>query len=712
VISKETITLVRDRTDLVAVLSESVPSLKRRGRRFIGLCPFHKEKTPSFNVNPDTGFYYCFGCKESGDVFTFMQRHEGYTFHEAVRALAERASILIEEEDRADRADYDRQKKQREDLYAVNQLAATFYEQMLREHPQRQLALDELARRGLEPKSDDGTSTVSPRRAQIEDVLQAFRIGYAPPAWDGLATFLKAQGVSPIAAESVGLLVPRPSRAAGAGDLGSRGSGHYDFFRHRLMFAVADVQGRVVAFSGRALGPMPGEEERDDGTSATRHGRNLAPPPPKYINSRESPIYTKGTVLFGLHQARHAVRQREEAIIVEGNFDVVSLHARGIDNVVGPLGTAFTPEQAKLLKRFASNVVLLFDSDAAGKKATRAAREPCRAAGLTARVATLPEGKDPDDFVRAKGPDALCEVLSRARGMLEHLIDIELDEEFAAADAQERVTRVERVAKLLAEEEDPVVRSMAKTYADQLAGRLDLHGLAPLRDESRSPEPFRALLQKVRRALATAQATPTAATDPSRARIRRRAPGSAFRAEIVGAILEFPALLDDHKVQPALELLEGPSALTIAAARKALVERVARGRPAADTQTANLQEAGSGPADPQERRPADPQERRPADPLGAATQEKALDSTVFLAQIPQAIQAFASARLAAPQHESIDDARASLFENAKKLSELILSQETSEIAREQHKAAGDWEQEAELAREALERVRRKHGVKK
>jgi DNA primase len=458
--------------------------------------------------------------------------------------------------------------------------------------------------------------------------------------WDALASFLKSQGVSPVAAESVGLLVPRSS-----------GSGHYDFFRHRLMFAVADVQGRIVAFSGRALGPMPGEEEREKD-------------PPKYINSRESPIYTKGTVLFGLHQARHAIRQREEAIVVEGNFDVVSLHARGIDNVVAPLGTAFTPEQAKLLKRFAANVVLLFDADNAGRKAAKAAAEPCEAAGLDARVAVLPEGKDPDDFVRVRGADALRGVTSQGVGLGEYLIETALDETFVAQDAHEKAQRVDDVNALLAKQSDPLVRSMWKAVADRLAGRLDLHGLAPLRDESRSPEPFRALLQKVRRALATAQTAPAAASDPRRARIRRRTPGAAFRAEIVGALLEFPALLDDPEVQPALELLEGPSALTVAAMRGSLTPT-----------------------------------------------KKGLDSTVFLAQIPSAIQAFASARLAAPQHETIEDARASLIENAKKLSELILSREASEIAREQHKAAGDWEQEAELAREALDRVRRKHGVK-
>src|SRR5437016_2435455 len=221
-IPPEVISAVRDRTNIVAVIQESVPSLKRRGRSFVGLCPFHQEKTGSFHVNPDRGFFHCFGCKESGSVIDFVMKEQGYTFPEAVRMLAERAGIPIEEE-RRERTEVDRAKKQKDDLFAANQLAATFYEQQLREHPLRSLALDELARRGIVP----GASPV------IDDALQAFRIGYAPAEWDGLTTFFKRQGISPVAGESVGLLVPRSS-----------GSGHYDRFRHRLMFAVVDPQGR------------------------------------------------------------------------------------------------------------------------------------------------------------------------------------------------------------------------------------------------------------------------------------------------------------------------------------------------------------------------------------------------------------------------------------------------------------------------------------
>ena len=620
-IAKETIQLVRDRTDIVAVVSERVPSLKRHGRRFTGLCPFHKEKTPSFSVNQESGLYYCFGCKESGDAFKFLERIDGMTFVEAVRWLADRAGVPIEEEQGPNKQEADRHKREREEQYSAMQIAAGWFERQLREHAHRQYALDEMAKRGLDPASE---------------AAQAFRLGYAPAAWDELAGFLKKQGVSPAVGETVGLLVPRSS-----------GSGYYDRFRHRLMFAVMDVQGRVVAFSGRALAPLPGEEPTPDKK------------PAKYINSPETPIYLKKNNLFGLWQARNAIRQAERAILVEGNFDVVSLHARGVQNVVAPLGTAFTEEQARLIRRFAGDVTILFDADDAGRKAARAARAPCMAAGLDARVAVLPGKTDPDEYVREKGPEALKELCARACGMLEYLIEIELDEAFHAADAHERADRVERVAKLLAEENDPLVRSMAKAHADRLAGRLDLVS---------SPDAFRALERKIRVALASSVPSGAVAERPRTARIAPKKPGQEERKAIVGAILDFPSLLDDPEVAPCLDVLEGASAQIVAG------------------MTGSLRINARG--------------------------EKALDNDVFLAQMPAAIQTFAAARLAAPAHETLQDARATLIDNAKKLRRSNLSREVIEIAREQERAGGDWDVEAERAREAQELARAKHGVGK
>jgi len=330
-ISPKTISAIRERVEIVSIISETV-KLTRKGRSYTGLCPFHREKTPSFSVNPEKGFFYCFGCKEKGTAFDFLMKVEGLSFPEAARRLADHAGIEIEETATdAERREADAARRAIDDLYAVNQLAAHWFERQLREHTAANLAWDELRRRGLAPAEG---GELEPR---VRDALQAFRVGYAPSSWDGLTQFFAQQGVSPVVATKVGLIAPRKNAA-----------GHYDWFRHRLMFAILDVRGRVVGFSGRIL-PDP-----ETGTVDKQN--------PKYINSPESPVYQKGQTLFGLYQARQAIRQEEEAILVEGNFDVVSLHARGVCNVVAPLGTAFTPAQAKLLHDSGLNVVVATDN--------------------------------------------------------------------------------------------------------------------------------------------------------------------------------------------------------------------------------------------------------------------------------------------------------------------------------------------------------------
>lgn len=647
-IPPETIALIRDRTNIVAVVQEAVPSLKKRGRSWVGLCPFHREKTPSFHVNPERGFFHCFGCKESGSAIDFVMKQDGYTFPEAVRMLAERCGIVIEEETRP-AAEVDRQRKAKDDLYSALSIAASFYEKMLREHPQREYALEELAKRGVLPSWAREGATPGPENALVDDTVQAFRIGYAPNEWDALARYLRDQGVSPQTAETVGLLAPR-----------SAGSGHYDRFRHRLMFAVLDTQGRPVAFSGRALREVPGAPDQKND------------PPPKYINSPESPIYTKGQLLFGLFQARHAIRQEERAILVEGNFDVVSLHARGVANVVAPLGTAFTEEQAKLLRRYAGEVVLCFDGDAAGRKATRLSREPCRVAGLTVRVARMPDGVDPDQLVRDKGPAAIAEAAGAAQGLLEFLIEDALDASFASADAYERAARVKDVVRLIAEEDDPLVHNMAKRYADRIAGRLDLVNLDEHRRGDTSPETFRALEHAVKKALAEAQARdaqrartrPKEPRGPDRARVESRPQGSAERAEIVGAFLDFPGLLFDPELEWALDLLTEAAALTIRAIRQSL-----------KTTTEG---------------------------------EKTLDTSAFLAQMPPAIQSFAVRRLAAPQLETAQAAKDAVLSNAAKLKRMLLEKESKELGQR----GGAWSEDDSVALQALsDLARQERGIK-
>jgi DNA primase len=627
-ISAETVRQVRERSDIIAVVKVVVPTLVKKGRRFLGLCPFHQEKTPSFNVNQERGQYYCFGCKESGSVIDFLMKAEGYSFPEAVRILAEQHGIPVEEDrEPRDRAEQDREKRFRDDLHAANALAAQFFVEQLREHPQAGYALRELQKRALVPAWSHGGP-----RTPVDAALDAFMVGYAPGDWDALAKYFQRNRIAPTLGEALGLLAPRKD-----------GSGHYDRFRHRLMFAVLDRHGKVVAFSGRALEALPDDE------------RAKNEPPPKYINSPESVVYVKGETLFGLFQAKAALRREASTIVVEGNFDVVSLHARGIENVVAPLGTAFTFEQSRLLRQYSQQCVLMFDGDAAGKKAVRASREPLAREEIGARVVTLGGGKDPDEIVRSEGGvERLREFVQNAKGMLEYLLEQALDEGFVAADAMERARRIDYVANLLASEQNSVVRSLAKSYADELAGRLDL---------VRSPEAFRALEAQVRKAL---DAEVRARPNPNANRARPREPGAAERMAMIGALFDYPELVLDPDVLDQLELLEGPAVPTIAALRRSL---------------------RTGPSG-----------------------EKSLDVSVLLAHLPTSIHAFAAARLAVPEHEALDQAKRHLMENANKLRKLNLARETSEIARKQASLGGDWEGSRSMAEEALRHARRRHGI--
>jgi DNA primase len=665
-ISPETIAAIRDRVEIVAIVSETV-KLTRKGRSYVGLCPFHKEKSPSFNVNAERGFFYCFGCKEKGTAFDFVMKAEGLTFPEAARRLAEHAGIPIEETTTpVEKREAEAAKRAIDDLYSVNQLAAHWFERQLREHPMSKVAWAELARRGLPASAPLASDGAKADDARADDALQAFRLGYAPPGWDALTLFLAQQGVSPMTAAKVGLIAPRKN-----------GPGHYDWFRNRLLFAIIDPQGRVVGFSGRVLpDPETGIVDKQS---------------PKYVNSPESPIYQKGQTLFGLYQARHAVRQQGEAIVVEGNFDVVSLHARGITNVVAPLGTAFTSAQAKLVRRYAPVLTLLFDGDAAGKKATREARETCRANGLDAKVAVLPGAKDPDDFVREQGADALRAAVKAARGILEHLIESLLDESFTRVDVHERASRVREIVQLISSEEDPTVRAMILAYSDGIAQRLGLPGAAS----------FRMLRDSVAHALAEANQRPVArksegapgeraastsshlsraeeesksaapANDvsPWRARSRDRRVEIGF--EMLGGILDFPDLLDDVDAEEALRELEGDAAL--AAAALAALQK-------------NGQKAG---------------------------QKFGQDVLEVLAQLPMPIHTFAAQRIAVPVHELREDAKRELVSNARKLKRLGLSRQKAHVVEALHRVErmGDRAAEDALLREMDRRAREKHGLK-
>ncbi len=409
---------IRSRIELADLVAGYLP-LRKAGTSLLARCPFHDEKTASFHVSRSKGVFYCFGCKASGDVFDFVQRMEGVSFPEALRMLGERVGVEVVSEVRDPQkiAEERRAKELGERLLHACEMAAAFYEQQLLTAERSELARDAIAARGISL-----------------ECAQKFRLGYAPAEWGALAEYFRSHKVSPSDAELAGLLQPRHT------------GGMYDRFRHRLMFPIYDRAGHVVGFSGRVL---PVTEDIEEGIVPENAG--------KYINSPETPVYKKSDLLYGLQVARHAMVKDAEAILVEGNFDVVAMHQHGFSNTVCPLGTAFTDTQAKLLRRFAETVTIVFDADDAGQRAVRASHSACAKAGLMARVLTLPKdrAKDPDELLRAPGgAEFLRDALGSAKSLVGWLIDYAAA--FAGDTVPERVAAFQPIAELLAEVREPI----------------------------------------------------------------------------------------------------------------------------------------------------------------------------------------------------------------------------------------------------------------
>ena len=492
-IADELIAEIRERTDIVTLIGEFV-ELKQRGANFVGLCPFHSEKSPSFNVRRDRQFFHCFGCQESGDAVAFLMRLEGLTFPQAARALAERAGVEIKEADDAEDAARRRERQLHERLCAVTEAAAAFYVEQLKQQSEDSVARRELATRCV------GVETAS-----------QFRLGYAPLSWDALTNYLTQKEHSLQDAETLGLIARRRT-----------GSGYYDRFRHRLMFPVTDLQGRVIAFSGRLLASAdtrPTEE-------------------PKYVNSPESPIYKKGALLFGLHHARVEIRRNGWAILCEGNFDLVALHQAGFRNAVAPLGTAFTDTQARLLRRFAQRVTLMFDADTAGRKAVSAALPLLRASELAARVAALPNGADPDSFLRAQGADALRRVVDSAPGIVEYLIDAA--SESVGNSAAERANAIAGLGPVVAAVGNPVE---VELYIQRIARRFSISELRVVKEQLR--QGVQAARQPQRQSSTATKLAPA----PRRVKLPE------LQSGLLGAFLDKPALFRSQYAENLKELL-------------------------------------------------------------------------------------------------------------------------------------------------------------
>ena len=376
--------------------------LRKRGNDLVGLCPFHAEKTPSFHVHPDRGFFKCFGCGTGGDLITFVQKLENASFGDAVRLLAAKAGIELEPEDpRKTRA-----RSEREAIYEANRVAAEYFARMLATE-RGAAARRYLEQRGVEPAT-----------------VERFRLGYAPDSWSGLVAELERNGVDLTIAAKAGLLKP-----------GQRG--YYDFYRDRLMVPTYSTTGEVIAFGGRALG---------DGE-------------PKYLNTSTTPVYVKGHHLYALNLARRAAQSDGTLIVVEGYLDCIALHQAGFENSVAALGTSFTAEQAAELRKYAEYVYLCFDGDAAGSgaatKAVDIASKAIENTGSSVRIALLPSGEDPDSFVRARGAAEFRRLLDDAKPAIAFKIDSEIEQLRAGFDSPARVApKAEALIRRLAAREE------------------------------------------------------------------------------------------------------------------------------------------------------------------------------------------------------------------------------------------------------------------
>jgi DNA primase len=369
--SQTTLEQIRAASDIVEVVGSYIP-LKRAGGNFVALCPFHREKSPSFNVNPHLQIFHCFGCHKGGDVFTFVKEYESVDFPEAVRRLAERARIPLEYELGAAEQ---QSRGLKEKLLEVHEQITQRWQNALANEASGQIARDYLARRGVSGEA-----------------IQIFRLGYAPDAWDDTVNWARSKGFESDLMEKAGLILHKEETDR-----------NYDRFRGRLMFPICDEQGRVVGFSGRVLA---GDEKTA-----------------KYVNSPETAIFTKSKIFFGLDKSKRALLDSQSAIVCEGQLDLIACFMAGVQNVVAPQGTAFTGDHARILKRYVEEVVLCFDSDVAGQNATVRSLDHLLASELAVRVAVIPAPDDPDSFIKTRGGEEFKKLIANAAGFYDYYLE-------------------------------------------------------------------------------------------------------------------------------------------------------------------------------------------------------------------------------------------------------------------------------------------------
>src|SRR5580698_8664697 len=414
--SQATLERIRAASDIVDIIGSYLP-LKRAGANFTALCPFHKEKSPSFNVNPHRQIFHCFGCHKGGDVFTFVREYENIGFMDAVRRLAERAKIPIEQ----DASPGEQQARHLKDqLLEIHDKIAQRWQSCLQNEAAGQVARDYLIKRGVG-----------------DEAIKLFRLGAAPETWDDTVNWAKSKNYDLALVEKTGLVIRKEETG-----------NYYDRFRGRLIFPICDEQGRVVAFSGRVL-------SGDEKTA-------------KYVNSPETPIFTKSKIFYGLDKSKRAILDAGFAIICEGQLDLIACFMSGVKNVVAPQGTALTSDHTRILKRYVDEVVLCFDSDNAGQNAAVRSLDIVLGSGLALRVATVPSPHDPDSFIKEFGGPAFAKLINEGRDFFDYYLDRLCATNDATTDRGRRAI-VQAMAEAVQKAGSDVVRD---TYAQKTALRL------------------------------------------------------------------------------------------------------------------------------------------------------------------------------------------------------------------------------------------------
>jgi DNA primase len=478
-IPEEKVSEILNTSDIVDVISESV-ILKKSGRNFFGLCPFHAEKTPSFSVNASKQIFHCFGCSAGGNVLSYIMKYHGITFPEAAKMIARKYNITIEtkEIDPAKR----RQLNLTENLFRLNKTIMEVYFDGL-----KNLKTGEISRQYLK---DRGIN---------DNTIEKFKLGFSPDKWDTIVTVLKKRKISKNTAVQSGLILER-----------KQNNGYYDRFRNRIMFPIFDVNMQVAGFGGRVM---------DDAM-------------PKYMNSPETPIYNKSRILYGLHAAKQFCRQEGCVYIVEGYFDFLSLYQHGIKNTVASLGTALTPDHVRILKGYASRMILVFDSDAAGINAAKRSINIFMNEGVDTRILVLPTGNDPDSYVVKHGQKAFNELALSAKTMMQFLLQVSIDTHGLSVEGRIRI--LDDMKKQLILIHDSALRSL---YVKELVETLNI-------DE-------KAVLEKVREQYLNHSGKKSFLSDGKKEDAKLES--DRREEQIISLMLNYPEITDEIKDKKVLD---------------------------------------------------------------------------------------------------------------------------------------------------------------